>query len=127
MNNHILMVVSHLFQKHAKQIYTLTQNLYLEMSTDAQEDLPPGTLDHACSFDNLVKGLQILHNPKKAWKIPVTQSYLLSFHEVFIQGLCQNLTSCRTVQPSLDPLHPYRAHQLPKHQKGPFHMNICII
>lgn len=53
----------------------------------------------------------ILHNPpKKASKIPITQSYLLSFHGVFIQGLCQNLTiHCRTMQHNPDPLDPCRA------------------
>lgn len=73
----------------------------------------PGTLDHTCSFDNPGRTTLFLYttqSPKKHWKIPITQSYLLSFHGVFIQGLCQNLTiHCRTMQHNPDPLDPCRA------------------
>lgn len=126
--NHIFLAVSHLLAIYSIQLHPYTKPCTLKWHT----------LDHTCSLDNLVRGLQILHNLKKAWKIPITQSYTVfpwSVHPGFKSKLNKLLSNYAT-QTQTRPLDPYRtpaaelkheAHPPFKKQNRTFHMNISIV
>ncbi len=70
-NRFVLKTISWLFllaihsKQLLKQMYILTQNLYLEMSKDALSRSTAWYGSHM-QFWHLVKGLQMLHNPPKS-------------------------------------------------------------
>lgn len=99
------------------------------------EDLQPGTLDHICSFDDLVRGLQILHNPNKKSMENSFNSKLLtvfpwSVHPRFMSKPNKLLSNYATQTRSSRTLQNTstwtRAHPLIKQQNGAFHMKISI-